>query len=143
MHTDTITLNADDELARSLAAAAGKPVIVACNGVRYRIEPEDPFAFYDPEKVRAALHKSAGALKGVDVEQLRADLREARGHGPETDAEHRAVFRRIVREAKPAKLPIEYGKETRYGRDSYSNGRYNDALDEYEAALLKRLEEQS
>lgn len=66
-----------------------------------------------------------------------------RGRGPETDVEHRAVFRRIVREAKPAKQPTEYGPASHYGRNSHSNGRYNDALDEYENALLKRIEEQS
>lgn len=130
----------DEALANLLEQAAGQPVIVEANGVRYRIEPEDPFAFYDPEKMRAAIHAGAGALKGLDVEQFRKDIREARGHGPETDEEHRAAFQRIVREAKPAPKPIEYGPESRYGRDSHSNGRYNEALDEYEAALLTRID---
>lgn len=47
MHTDTITLHPDDELAKRLKEAAGQPVVIEHNGVRYRIEPEDPFAFYD------------------------------------------------------------------------------------------------
>jgi len=140
MDTDAITIHPDDELAKRLEEAAGQPVVIAHNGVRYRIEPEDPFAFYDPEKMRAAIRASAGAWHGVvDAEGLKADLREARGHGPETDEEHRALFRRIVREAKPAKQPTEYGPESRHGRDSHSNGRYNDALDEYEDALLSRI----
>lgn len=140
METPTITLNPDDDLARHLDEAAGQPGIIAHNGIRYRIEPEDPFAFYDPEKVLAAIDAGAGAFTGMDVEQFLAEIREARGHGPETDAEHRALFRRIVREAKPATKPTEYGPESRHGRDSHSNGRYNDALDEYEDALLKRID---
>jgi hypothetical protein len=56
------------------------------------------------------------------------------------EEQRREGFRRIVREAKPAEKPIEYGPESRYGRDSHSNGRYNEALDEYEDALLKRID---
>ena len=140
MQIQPITLNPEDELAQRLDEAAGQPVVIAHKGIRYRIEPEGPFAFYDPEKAKAAIHAGAGAFKGVDAEQLLADIREARGHGPETDAEHRELFRRIVREAKPPTQPTEYGPESRYGRDSDSNGRYNDALDEYEAALLRQID---
>ncbi len=50
------------------------------------------------------------------------------------------MFRRIVREAKPPMQPTEYGPESRYGRDSDSNGRYDDALDEYEAVLLRQID---
>jgi hypothetical protein len=130
----------DETLSRLLEEAAGQPVVIEANGVRYRVEPEDPFAFYDPEKMLAAIEQGAGAFKGMDVEQFLAYIREARGHGPETDEEHRALFRRIVREAKPVPKPTEYGPESRYGRDSHSNGRYNEALDEYEAALLARID---
>lgn len=139
MHTDAITLHSDDELATRREGAAGQPVIIARNGVRYRTEREDPFAFSDPEKMRAAIRAGAGAFKGIDGDQFRAEISEARGHGPEADAEHRALFRRIVREAKPAKQPTEYGPESRYGRDSHRNGRYNDAPDAYEDALLTRI----
>jgi hypothetical protein len=140
MPTDAITITQDD-LAHRLDGAAGQPVVIAHNGVRYRIEPEDTGAFYDPEEAREAIRATAGGWRGiVDGERLIADIRAARGHGPETDEEQRALFRRIVREAKPGQLPTEYGEETRYGRDSYSNGRYNDALDEYEDVLLKRID---
>ncbi len=141
MQRQPIKLNPNDKLAQRLDEVAGQPVVIANKGIRYRIEPEDPFAFSDPEKAKAAIRAGAGAFKGSDVEQFLADIREARGHGPETDEEHRALFRRIVRDVKPEKQPIEYGAETRYGRDSHSNGRYNDALDEFEAALLSRLAE--
>ncbi len=87
MDTDAITLHLDDELAKRLKVAAGQPVVIKHNGVRYRIEPEDPFAFYDPKKMRAALRASAGAWRGVvDAEVLKADIRAARGHGSETVA---------------------------------------------------------
>jgi len=36
-------------------------------------------------------------LKGLDVERFLKDIREARGHGPEMDEEHRVLFRQIVR----------------------------------------------
>jgi len=121
METDAILLNLDDELAKRLGEAAGQPVVIAHNGVRYRIEPGDPFAFSDPEKMRAAIHAGAGAFKGIDVDQFLVDIREA----------------------KPAKQPTEYGPASHYGRNSHSNGRYNDALDEYENVLLKRIEEQN
>ncbi len=82
-------LNPDEELTRVLnrADAARQPVILETPGARYRVvregdEPnvtEDPWAHYDPEKARAALHASAGMLKGIDVEEFPAELREQRG----------------------------------------------------------------
>ena len=41
-------------------------------------EPRDIWAGYNPERVRQALRKSAGALADVDREELLADLREQR-----------------------------------------------------------------
>lgn len=134
MKPERISLAPDTELAHALADAAGEPVIVEANGVRYQMTPEDPFAFYDPAKVRAAVHTSAGILKraGVNGEQLLRDI--DRGRGLRYDD-----VREMVREAKPATQPTEYGEETRYGRDSHNNARYNATLDEYEQVLLERL----
>jgi hypothetical protein len=42
------------------------------------VEPKDLFAGYDPERARAAIRASAGALRGVDVEKLKRELREQR-----------------------------------------------------------------
>ncbi|GEM_PF-197626 len=42
-------------------------------------EADDIWAGYDPEKVREALRKSAGALAGVDTAKLIQDIYEARG----------------------------------------------------------------
>lgn len=36
---------------------------------------------YDAERVRAALRATAGTLTGVDVAQLKADLRSSRSQG--------------------------------------------------------------
>jgi hypothetical protein len=46
--------------------------------VRYSVEREDVFAHYDAQAV-LALRQSRGALKGVDVKALLADLAEQRG----------------------------------------------------------------
>ena len=42
------TIPADAPLARTLAEAKGKPVVVEANRVRYRVVPENPWAFYTP-----------------------------------------------------------------------------------------------
>jgi excisionase family DNA binding protein len=42
------------------------------------VEQRDIWADYDPQRVRAALAASAGALRGVDIEQLQDDLADAR-----------------------------------------------------------------
>lgn len=41
--------------------------------------PPDIWQGYDPERVRKALRASAGMLAGVDLEQLKRDVRDARG----------------------------------------------------------------
>jgi len=41
-------------------------------------ETSDPFAGYDSQKAREALKVSAGALNGVDVEALIAEMDAAR-----------------------------------------------------------------
>jgi len=40
---------------------------------------DDPAENYDPQKMRAAIHAAAGTMKGVDREELLADLRAERG----------------------------------------------------------------
>jgi hypothetical protein len=48
----------------------------------------DIWATYDPQKVREGLRKSAGALKGVDIEVLKQDIRDQRkqdSHGRPTE----------------------------------------------------------
>ena len=65
-------------------AKRGEKVLVEKDGVLFRLEPEetpqnpDIWANYDPEKVRDGLRKSAGALKGIDIEALKQGIREQR-----------------------------------------------------------------
>jgi hypothetical protein len=79
----TITLDPDSELARALATAdVNTEIVLDSNGVRYTVAPEDIFAGYDPQAALRALRASRGALKGVDTEQLLADLAEQRSQDP-------------------------------------------------------------
>lgn len=75
----TIKIDPASELARALADA-DEAVVLESDGTRYRVEREmdDIFANYDPERVRAALRQSVGALAGVDTESLKRDLRAQR-----------------------------------------------------------------
>jgi hypothetical protein len=52
-----------------------EPVELEHNGHVYRIESVKEYK-HDPEAVRKALRESAGALKGVDIDELKRDLRE-------------------------------------------------------------------
>ncbi len=80
-------LSPDSELARRLIAAGREPVFLETAVVRYRVVREaeqvnltdDPWANYNADNVRAAIHASAGTLKGVDRDELLADLRAERG----------------------------------------------------------------
>ncbi len=60
-----------------------RPVLVERHGHLYRVTSEpgprpDMWAGYDPERVLEALRGSAGALAGVDRDQLLADIHAAR-----------------------------------------------------------------
>ncbi len=65
-------------------ATRREPVLVEKGGVIFRIEivgwrePKDIWEDYDPQQTRAALKKSAGALTGIDREQLLTDIHAAR-----------------------------------------------------------------
>ena len=113
-----ITLdNPDPETARIFAEANLHPVLVEIAGKLYRIERVEHYLYYHPEERQGKTDD--------DTEQIER---------------RREDFRRIVQEAKPKAKSLEWGPETRYGReDDYNNG-YNEALDEYEGALLTRLE---
>lgn len=77
----TITIDPASELAHALAEADA-PVVLDSGGVRYTVEPEDIFAHYDAEAVLRALRESRGALRGVDIAALLADLAEQRSQDP-------------------------------------------------------------
>ena len=76
----TITVEPDGEVARVLEQATEMPIVIETRGARFRVvrEGEDPFANYDPERARAAAERAFGTLKGVDVDELLAELKEQR-----------------------------------------------------------------
>ena len=64
--------------------ASNQPVLVERNGETYRLEKEEPqdiWEGYDPERARKALAQAAGALAGVDTEELLADIHAQRAQG--------------------------------------------------------------
>ncbi len=79
----------DSDLQRLLrkAKADRQPVILEDEGDCYHVVADrervnltdNPAANYDPERMIAAIHASAGVLKGVDRDELLADLRAERG----------------------------------------------------------------
>lgn len=75
----TIKVDPHSELARVLAAT-DEPVVLDSNGMRYTVNRErsDLLAGYSPQRTRAALEKSAGAFKGMDLAALKRELREQR-----------------------------------------------------------------
>lgn len=77
----TIEVESESELARVIKQADTRPLVLEHDGVRYRVvrEPAVMRSGHDPQRLREALRKSAGALAGVDVDKLLRDLREQRG----------------------------------------------------------------
>ena len=75
-----IPVEPGSDVDRFLEQADDQPIIAEAHGRRFRVvrEPSDPFANYDPERVKAGLAASAGAFAGVDVDALKDMLREER-----------------------------------------------------------------
>ncbi len=77
-----IKVEPGSDLARLLEEANETPLLLEKDGVFYHVTAsgleEDIWADYDPERVRAGLKQSAGALAGVDTEHLLADIRASR-----------------------------------------------------------------
>ena len=95
-----IHIDPESETGRQLAEAKGRPIrLVVGDGARYRVEPDtdegvrsggrlarldaddlnDPFGDYDAERAAAVWRASFGVWKGMDIEALKAELREQRG----------------------------------------------------------------
>jgi hypothetical protein len=70
-----------------LEQAKKASIVLESDGLLYRLhqaEPEDIWAGYDPEAVKRALRRSAGAFTGMDTKQLKRDIlaqREQDSHG--------------------------------------------------------------
>jgi hypothetical protein len=79
----TITIDSDSELGRALDDSDGSPVILERNGARFRVtrDPDDPWADYDPEKLRAALRAVAGTLTADEGERLKELIYRGREEG--------------------------------------------------------------
>jgi len=77
---NTIPIDPDREFAQLLKRATEEPALLDIDGTRFRVESEEPelIANYDPERVRAALERAAGSLKGVDIPKLLEELRALR-----------------------------------------------------------------
>jgi hypothetical protein len=76
----TIIVQPGSELAEVRDEATEGPVRLVKNGRRFRLvqEESDLFANYDPDRVRAALRRSFGVLRGVDIDELLRDLKDQR-----------------------------------------------------------------
>ncbi len=79
----TITIDPDSELGRALVETDGLPIVLERNGARFRVtrEPDDPWANYDPKKVRAALRAVAGTLTPDEGERLKELIYRGREEG--------------------------------------------------------------
>ena len=79
----TITIDPDSELGRALDEFDGSPIVLERNGMRFRVarEPDDPWANYDPENVRAALRAVAGTLTPDEGERLKELISRGREQG--------------------------------------------------------------
>jgi hypothetical protein len=81
-----IHINPESELSRQLkeAAAENKPLRLISGEAIYDVEVREqeaepvPWQHYDPARARQVLSRSAGALRGVDLVELKRDIRDAR-----------------------------------------------------------------
>jgi hypothetical protein len=84
----TVKVDSDSELSRKIrtADASGEALLVDTGDAVYALHiqkqerpaQQDIWANYDPERVLKAFDEATGILEGVDIEQLKSDLREQR-----------------------------------------------------------------
>ncbi len=79
----TIKVDPQSELGRALDETDAAPVVLDRGGVRFRVsrDDDDPWANYDPEKVRAGLRKFAGMISPEDAERLKEAIYRGREEG--------------------------------------------------------------
>ena len=79
----TITIDSDNELGKALAEPDNSPIILVRNGTRFRVtrDPEDPWANYDPEKVREGLRKVAGLRTEEEADRIKEEIYRGRDEG--------------------------------------------------------------
>ena len=83
-----ITIDPDSELGRALEESGDKPIMLVQGATRFLvirqgIDPrdDDPWASYDPEKVREGLRKVAGLLTPDEGERMKEMIYRAREEG--------------------------------------------------------------
>lgn len=79
----TITIDSDSELGRALDEPADEPVVLVRGKARFRVirETDDPWAHYNPEKVRAGLKKVAGLLTPEEGDRIIETIYRGREEG--------------------------------------------------------------
>jgi hypothetical protein len=79
----TITIDDDSELARALDANSHDLIVLVRGRHRFHVtpDPDDPWANYDPERLRAALREVAGTLTPGEGERIKAEIYRAREEG--------------------------------------------------------------
>jgi hypothetical protein len=79
----TIVIDPDSELGRALVETDGELVVLLRNGTRFRVtrDTDDPWANYDPEKVRDGLRKFAGMLTREEGERIKEAIYRGREGG--------------------------------------------------------------
>ncbi len=79
----TITIDPESELGRALGEPDEAPIILIRNGARFRVtrDPDDPWANYDPEKVREGLKKVAGLLSPEEGDRIIEGIYRGREEG--------------------------------------------------------------
>ena len=79
----TITVDPESELGRALEEPDEAPIILVRNGARFRVtrDPDDPWANYDPEKVRAGLRKFANLLTPEEADRIKEGIYRGREEG--------------------------------------------------------------
>jgi hypothetical protein len=79
----TITIDPDSELGRLLDETNGAPVVLLRGSTRFRVirEAEDPWATYDPAKLRAGLKKVAGLLSPEEGDRIIETIYRGREEG--------------------------------------------------------------
>ena len=85
----TITIDPDSELGRALDESGDEPVVLVQGATRFLVirqsidsrADDDPWANYDPEKVREGLRKVAGLLTPDEGERMKDMIYRARDEG--------------------------------------------------------------
>lgn len=78
----TITVTTETELTSLLDEAAKGPLLLERDGERFRLAREDDIAYEpDPERVHKILDETLGGWADLDIDQIIADLYEARQAG--------------------------------------------------------------